>query len=420
MAVRQAGDDVEDRWDDTEAAAFGGPLGQCVYGSRLIGRDPDLVLHGGGNTSIKAPWQDIAGDAVDALYVKGSGWDLATIEPAGFTPLPLTALRRLLALDRLPDAQMAAALAAAQLDASAPAASVETLLHALLPHRAVLHSHADVIVALTNLSDGDVHVRQALGSDVVIAPYVMPGFDLAKAVARLWPLHEAAGPTGMVLSNHGLFTFADTMREAYARHADLITRAERYLDEHAPRVVPAAPRAQTVAPETLADLRQALSQAAGAPMVVTRLTDALSRWFAAHPDVRRLSQQGPLTPDHVIRTKRVPMLGTDVAAYVADYRSYFAANASRSPAMLQMLDPSPRVVIDADLGVLTAGRTAADAGIAADIYRHTMAVIARAEPWVATAPFRPVTCSTSSTGTSSKPSCAGRKPQARWQARWRW
>ena len=368
---------MDDRWDEAAAAGLDGPLGECVYGSRLLGGDPALVLHGGGNTSVKAPWLDVTGEAVEALYVKGSGSDLASVGPAGFAPLSLQRLRRLLALDALSDAAMMAALAAAKLDAAAPAPSVETLLHALLPHAAVLHSHADVIVALTSLADGPQRVAAALGDDVVVVDYVMPGFTLAKAVARLWPQHEAAAPIGMVLAHHGLVTFGATTRVAYARHVEVVSRAERYLAEHAPPVVTAgAPPARPVAAAELAALRRAISDAAGAPLVVTRHTDPLSRWFAAHPDVARLSRQGPLTPDHVIRTKRVPLLGTDVRGYAAAYEAYFRRHAGRGTG-LRMLDPAPRVVVDPRLGVLTAGRSAADAAVAADIYRHTMAVAGR-------------------------------------------
>src|SRR5262245_45947453 len=231
---------MDDRWDDELAGRGGGdPLAACVYCTRLIGADPSLVLHGGGNSSVKAPWEDITGRGVDALHVKGSGWDRAPTGAAGSTPLPPPRLRELVALDHLPDADMMRELAAARLDPAAPNPSVETLLHALLPHPAVQHSHADVIVTLTNLADGDAIVREVYGDDVVVVPYVMPGFDLARAVNELWPARSHERTTGMVLLNHGLFTFGDDSREAYARHVDLITRAERWLAEHAPYAEPA-------------------------------------------------------------------------------------------------------------------------------------------------------------------------------------
>ena len=157
---------MDNRWVDSEAAAFEGPLGECVYGSRLLGGDPFLVLHGGGNTSVKAPFRDITGRTIDALYVKGSGWDLATIEAPGFTPLPVDRLQDLLSLDRLSDPDMMRELSAARLDPVAPQPSVETLLHAFLPYPAVQHSHADLIVTLTNQADGEGRIREVFGGDV--------------------------------------------------------------------------------------------------------------------------------------------------------------------------------------------------------------------------------------------------------------
>ncbi|MGH9246897.1 MAG: bifunctional aldolase/short-chain dehydrogenase [Acidimicrobiales bacterium] len=371
---------MKDAWNDDEADRFDGPLGELVYGSRLIGADPDLVLHGGGNTSIKAPWTDITGHHVEALYVKGSGWDLATIEAPGFTPLPLARLGELLALDTLSDADMMNELAVARLTAAAPQPSVETLLHAVLPHRAVLHSHADAIGAVTNLADGFERVRSVFGDGVVIVPYVMPGFDLAKAVSQLWPEVSHAGTVGMVLMNHGLFTFADTVRDAYRRHAELIARADERLDADAPVEDPSGARPlPDVDPVVLARLRRSISDAAGRPMVMTRHRDALTRQFVGRPDLDRVTQQGPLTPDHVIRTKRVPMLGRDVDGYVDAYRRYFRDHEARGRTALTMLDPAPRVVLDAELGLLTAGTTARDATIASDIYHHTMVGIARGE-----------------------------------------
>ncbi|MFP3915874.1 MAG: SDR family NAD(P)-dependent oxidoreductase, partial [Actinomycetota bacterium] len=368
---------MQNRWED--ARTFSDALEECAYGSRLIGSDPGLVLHGGGNTSVKAPWRDITGEETEALYVKGSGWDLATIEVAGFTPLPLSRLHALIALDTLADPDMMAALSAARLDPSSPQPSVETLLHALIPHRAVQHSHADVIVTLTNLADGPEKVTEALGSDVLIVPYVMPGFDLAKAVAELWPGKAGEDAAGMVLMNHGLFTFAETTREAYARHTELITRAEEWLERHAPLSPPPPSDLGDVPRVELASLRQEISRAAGKPMLVTRHRDDVVARFVSRPDLGSLATRGPLTPDHVIRTKRIPLVGRDVDAYVADYHRYFERHRPRSEADLTMLDPAPRVVLDPELGMLTAGKSPKDSAIAADIYHHTIPVLERSE-----------------------------------------
>jgi rhamnose utilization protein RhaD (predicted bifunctional aldolase and dehydrogenase)/NAD(P)-dependent dehydrogenase (short-subunit alcohol dehydrogenase family) len=373
---------MEDRWDDDQAATHTGPIGECVYCTRLIGSDPALVLHGGGNSSVKTTWTDITGRSVEAIHVKGSGWDMGTIEAAGLTPLRVARLHELLELERLSDTDMMRELDMARLDPSAPSPSVESLLHALLPHPAVQHSHADVIINLTNLADGDSVVRSVFGDDVVVVPYVMPGFDLARAVRTRWPEQSHPGTIGMVLLNHGLFTFGDDSRQAYRRHVELIDRAERWLEREAPTASsgPSGGRPMAaVAPAELARLRHALSDAAGAPMVVRRhVGDAVAR-FVAREDLASVAGRGPLTPDHVIRTKRVPMVGRDVDGYVADYRRYVDEHRSRARGPISDLDPAPRIVLDPELGMLAIGRTAKDAAIAADIYEHTIPVIERAE-----------------------------------------
>lgn len=371
---------MQSRWDDGEAARYDGAIGECVYCTRLIGADPDLVLHGGGNSSVKAPFEDITGARVDALHVKGSGWDMATIEAPGFTPLPLDRLQALLALEKLSDRDMMRELSAARLDPSAPSPSVETLLHAYLPHRAVQHSHADVIVNVTNTPDGADAVRAIYGDQVVVVPYVMPGFDLARLVREEWPEQSHTGTVGMVLLNHGLFTFGDDSAEAYRRHVELISRAEAWLDQHAPHdpagdELPAADVLLT----DLADLRRTLSEVAGTPMIVRRHTDESVRRFVRRDDLTSLATRGPLTPDHVIRTKRVPLVGRDVARYAAAYGEYVREHRHRARGELTELDPAPRIVLDRELGMLTAGATVKDAQIAADIYHHTIPVLERAE-----------------------------------------
>ena len=357
------------------------PLAECVYCTRLIGGDPSLVLHGGGNSSVKAPVEDITGGTVDAIHVKGSGWDMATIEAGGLTPLRLDRVRDLAAVDRLSDPDMMRELGAAKLDPSAPNPSVETLLHALLPHRAVQHSHADVIVNLTNVGNGADVVHDVYGDDVVTIPYVMPGFDLAKTVREMWPAEAHDGTVGMVLLNHGLFTFGDTSAEAYRRHVDLVTRAEVWLDQHAP--VRSEQREPAALPSPLvtdlADLRRTMSEVAGRPLIVTRHAEVTVHRFVARTDLADLATRGPLTPDHVIRTKRTPMVGRDVASYAADYDAYFARNEGRIDGPVQRLDAAPRIVLDPEIGMLAAGPTQKAAQIAADIYHHTIPVLTRAE-----------------------------------------
>ena len=369
-------------WDGLDPGALDltDPVHACCHGSRLLGREPSFVLHGGGNTSVKHRWDDITGRTVEALYVKGSGWDLATIEPAGFAPLRLSRLHELLELESLPDTDMARELAAAKLDPAAPQPSVEALLHAFLPYPAVQHSHADAIVAMTNTNDGEARSREIYGDDVVVIPYVMPGFDLARTVRELWPQQVGDQTVGMVLLNHGLFTFGADTEQALVRHVELIERCEAWLRDQASAPVATPPAAVlAIDRHDIARLRADVSAAAGRPMVVTVHQDPAVASLIGRDDWGDLSQRGPLTPDHVLRTKRLPQVGRDVAAYTAEYRRYFEEHEDRGRVPLTMLDPAPRVVLDEQLGMLTVGRTRAESDIVADIYHHTMDVITTVE-----------------------------------------
>jgi rhamnose utilization protein RhaD (predicted bifunctional aldolase and dehydrogenase)/NAD(P)-dependent dehydrogenase (short-subunit alcohol dehydrogenase family) len=367
-------------WNDAEAARHASELELRVYTSRLLGRDPALVLHGGGNTSVKLRERNAAGENEDILYVKGSGWDLETIEPAGFAPVRMAHLLKLARLEALTDPQMMNELATQVTRAGAPAPSVEAILHAILPHKYVDHTHADALLAITNTPDGERRTREIYGADTVIVPYVMPGFDLACRCARQFAAEANARTIGMVLMNHGVFSFGATAQESYERMIALVARAEDYLARQRAWELP-PPRADgapTALRVELARLRREISAHAGFPVVLATHSDAGFRAFARRSDVARLSQQGPATPDHVIRTKRVPMLGRDVGAYAAAYRAYFDRHAPSAREPKTMLDPAPRVVLDPEFGLGCVGRTARDARIVHDLYAHTIEVILRA------------------------------------------
>jgi rhamnose utilization protein RhaD (predicted bifunctional aldolase and dehydrogenase)/NAD(P)-dependent dehydrogenase (short-subunit alcohol dehydrogenase family) len=366
-------------WDDSAAAVFTGPLGPRVYSSRLLGSDPSLVLHGGGNTSFKCRERGLVGDDEDLLYVKGSGSDLSEIEASGFTPLRLAPLLRLAALESLSDPDMVNELLCARTRADAPTPSVETLLHAALPFPYIDHTHADAVVAVSNSPRGAHRIAEIYGSDVVVVRYVMPGFDLAREAIRRFQ-EGGGGVIGMVLLSHGVFSFGSTARQAYERMIDLVSRAEDYLRSQgawdvSPRDTAASPRPSR---EAIATVRRDLSREAGAPFVVTSRRDPASLAFARRTDLARVAQQGPATPDHIIRTKRVPLLGRDVAGYATNYRAEFEARVAPEPAKV-MLDPAPRIVLDPELGLLAAGRSPKDARIASEIYEHTIGIIERAE-----------------------------------------
>jgi rhamnose utilization protein RhaD (predicted bifunctional aldolase and dehydrogenase)/NAD(P)-dependent dehydrogenase (short-subunit alcohol dehydrogenase family) len=367
-------------WNDDEAGLYQGELGQRVYSSRLLGREPTLVLHGGGNTSVKLNETNLLGEDEALLYVKGSGVDLEHIEASGFAPVRLNPLLKLAKLPALSDPQMVNALRTQLTRADAPTPSVEAILHAILPYRFVDHTHADAVLAVMNSRDGEARIREIYGDSVVIIPYVMPGFDLARTVDERFP--AAAGPktTGMILLQHGVFAFGNTARESYERMIDLVRRAEDYLAKNSAWNISAPALTPGPVPlrRELAALRHEVSKTAGFPLILCAHTDSRSLAFVRREDLARLTQQGPATPDHAIRTKHLPLLGRDVAAYADAYRKYFAAYSTQAKEPKTILDPAPRVLLDPQLGVCTLGRSAKDAAIVYDIYSHTMDIQLRA------------------------------------------
>jgi rhamnose utilization protein RhaD (predicted bifunctional aldolase and dehydrogenase)/NAD(P)-dependent dehydrogenase (short-subunit alcohol dehydrogenase family) len=372
---------MKNLWDPVEAGKCKSDLELRVYSSRLLGRDATLVLHGGGNTSVKIRERNLLGVEEEILYVKGSGWDLETIQAEGFAPVRMEPLLKLAQADALSDPQMVNELATQGTRAGAPAPSVETILHAVLPHKFVDHTHADALLAITNTDGGEARIREIYGDEVVIVPYVMPGFDLAKACAKKFEAEATPSTIGMVLLHHGIFSFGATAEESYGRMIALVDRAEDYLKQRGawelPAIGPMSPMGR-IGP-ILARLRKSISEAASFPVIVSTDSGARSLAFVRAANLREVSQQGPATPDHILRTKRLPLLGRDVQAYAEAYREYFSRNAASAKESKTMLDPAPRVVLDDELGMCCVGRSAKEAAIAHDLYSHTIEVISRAQ-----------------------------------------
>lgn len=370
-------------WNDTEAATFGtDPLGQRVYTSRLLGRNPELVLHGGGNTSVKVAEKDYFGDDVEICYVKGSGWDLATIERAGFSPVRMDALLKMSRLPSMSDEDMVLQQRAAMTNPNAPAASIEAILHAILPFKFVDHSHANAISALTCSKDGEARTRELFGKRVLVLPYVMPGFVLARQVFEVLQGTDLRkeGIEGIVLLKHGLFTFADDAKSSYEKHIELVTLAEEFLARKAGTSPAAAPEAGKPDLMALARLRQIVSKTRGFPQIARLSTSDAALAYSSLPNIADCGARGPLTPDHSIRTKRIPAVlgddhGVSIQKFADDYAAYFNRHASGQT----MLDPAPRFAIWPGQGVVSFGDTLKDARIVADIAESTAATVALAE-----------------------------------------
>ena len=367
-------------WNDQDAAQFKTDLEQRVYTSRLLGRDTSLVLHGGGNTSVKLTEPNLFGEPVDLLYVKGSGWDLASIEAAGFAPVRMEHLLRLSRLPELSDSQMANELRVATVRADAPAPSVEAILHAILPHKFVDHTHSDALASIIDLPSARERLTEIYGDRVVVIPYVMPGFALSRACAEIFPKLVTPNTIGLVLLKHGIFSFGATGKESYDRMIELVDLAERYLQQHDAWQI-AFQKSSSPATQIRSDiafLRNEIAEIAGKSMILSLHDENKMLAFAQRKDLDVIATRGPATPDHVIRTKRIPLLGRNVQQYAQAYRDYFNAMASRSQRPLQILDPAPRIVLDPELGMISVGKSAEEAAVAGELYEHTIDVISRA------------------------------------------
>jgi rhamnose utilization protein RhaD (predicted bifunctional aldolase and dehydrogenase)/NAD(P)-dependent dehydrogenase (short-subunit alcohol dehydrogenase family) len=396
---------MRSRFTDADAAEavarwgprFGEELALRVYTSRLLGQEPSLVLHGGGNTSVKGAAREITGEETRVLYVKGSGWDLATIEPEGFPACRIQALLRCLGLESMSDDDMVRALRSQMLDPGSPTPSVEALLHAYLPGRFVDHTHADAVLAVVDQPDAARRAADVWGERSILLPYVMPGFVLARRVAELGERVRRADV--LVLDKHGIFTWGETARESYERMIDAVTKAEEYVSRARASVPGASPplltddalrRRSAITPV----LRGALARAADGGRFIGRWRDEPEILaLCARPDAAEVSRIGTMTPDHVIRTKPVPLWLSDVPRDAGDarkkieselesygrwYARYFEENRVRYAEGLTRLDRLPRIVLVPGFGAFSLGKTIDDARIAGDIYAHTASVISDA------------------------------------------
>jgi len=371
-----------------------------IYTTRLLGRDPKLVLHGGGNTSLKTRMRDRLGEEVEVLRVKGSGADMATIAPGGFSAVRLLPMRKLRALETIGDIDLVAVERANLIDAAAPNPSVEMMLHAFLPHKFVDHTHANAVLSIIDQPDGEQKCAELFGGRLAFVPYVMPGFGLAKTAIAVF---EKSKPSdGLILSKHGIVTYGEDARQAYERMIDMVSLAEAFIGRSAKRVSFAkasrdiAPVA-AVAPIVRGACSEKDREVEGAwrRLILDFRPIEAFRDFFDHPDFARISQAGVVTPDHTIRTKNWPLVlpppeigkldafaaATREAAqaFVEHYRRYFERNHKRAADSKRELDPLPRVVLVRDLGLFGLGRTKQDAAIAADIAECWMETVLGAE-----------------------------------------
>ncbi|WP_342242304.1 bifunctional aldolase/short-chain dehydrogenase [Ensifer sp. OTU672] len=399
---------MKSRWSETEYASVvdayvrngvNRDLAIRTYTTRLLGSDPELVLHGGGNTSVKTTFTDLDGSEIPVLCVKGSGWDMGTIEPAGLPAVRLQPLQAMVGFKALSDDDMVMLQRRLLLDPTAPNPSVEAILHANLPFKHIDHTHANAIVSLTNQPHGEDIVRE-LFPKAIIVPYVMPGFDLAKACDEAFRADPTAD--GMILLKHGILTWSEDPREAYEKMITAIDMAERRIAKGNPR-----PFVQAKQPAAIASAAEIAPVLRGAVAIDTGVDGCPKRFVLEHratetvlafcnaQNAGDLARRGNATPEHVIHIKRfglalpAPVTGematwaetvrTAVADYIAEYRAYFERNNARVGGNKKMLDPMPRVFYVAGVGLFAAGPSKKAARVGADVAEATINVIRNAE-----------------------------------------
>lgn len=359
------------------------PVSLRVYTSRLLGADSSLVLHGGGNTSVKAVGTNVFGDSQRILYVKGSGWDLRTIETPGFPPTDLDYLLRLGELSELTDSDMMKHLRLALLDPKAPTPSVEAILHALIPHKFVDHTHADSVVAISNSPDGEEVLAELYGEEVLILPYIMPGFVLARQIAAASVGVDWDKLKGIVLLHHGIFTFSDDAKTSYDTMIELVERAESYLESKIPSQSLASGEYSPTDGDMLdlSKLRQLAGAEFGGPVVLQFDASAQAAGFAQLEDCESLATQGPLTPDHTLHTKAFAAIFDDdlpagLAQFSDRYLTYFNEFAESHH---QCLDKMPRYGVWQGKGLIYFAANPSRLNIVKDIISHTIQAIQRSE-----------------------------------------
>ncbi len=373
---------IKSFWSDVEAETCKDDLDLRVYTSRLLGKDATLVLHGGGNTSVK-----IDENGEEILYVKGSGWDLATIERPGFAPVKMSTLLEMAELERLSDTDMVSGQKAAMTNKEAPNPSVEAILHAIIPFKFVDHTHSDAVITITNTPNGKEKIEEIFGEEILIIPYVMPGFILAREIYKMTKGKDWKKYKGMILLNHGVFSFSDSAQESYENMIAIVKKAEEYLDNKGTKIAPAA-LGRTAKESEIKTIEATISKYAQNDVVVKYNASPLAQFYSMQENLESFATKGPLTPDHVIRTKKEPMIFTDdferaLKEYMANYEAYFKRN---SVSHHVMLSPLPKWAIWKGYGILTFGKDGKECNIINDIAEHTMESILKAQKiggWVA-------------------------------------
>ena len=363
---------MENLWNDKEAGNYKTDLELRVYSSNLLGRSDELVLHGGGNTSVKS-----LVDGEEILYVKGSGWDLVSIKEEGFSPVKMSALLEMAKLEELSDTDMVAGQKEAMTDKTAPNPSVEAILHALIPFKVVDHTHADAVVTISNSVNRQEHIAK-LFPNFLIVPYIMPGSVLAHEIYKMTRDFDWEACEGIILHNHGIFTFDDDAKKSYDKMIEAVSLAENFIEENAPVTFS---QMEPMFSCDMEHLRNSIAKAKGHNVVIKVNQTQLALKYASNPYLEEFATRGVLTPEHIIRTKHQPLIidGNNIdealEEYMEGYKEYFEAFATDEI----MLNPAPNYAVVKDFGVVVFGKTEKEVNVLNDVIEHTMMAVLHAD-----------------------------------------
>ena len=362
---------MKNLWNDNKAKAYTTDLDLRVYTSNLLGESDELVLHGGGNTSVKSIVNDEG-----VLYVKGSGWDLVSIKAEGFSPVKMMTLLEMADMELLSDSDMVSGQKKAMIDSTAPNPSVEAILHALIPFKVVDHTHADAIVTISNSKKGDQYIEE-LFPNFLIVPYIMPGFILAQKINEMTQNTDWEKCEGIILHNHGIFTFDNDAKRSYEKMIFAVSKAELFLSEHADIIF----NDRKVTDFDLERLKLLIEKEKGHAVEIHVNQTPLALHYASQENLSHFASRGVLTPEHILRTKRVPLILENknikkaLKQYIKKYKAYFNRFATDEI----MLNPAPNYAVIQNFGVVIFGKNEKESTILNDVVEHTMLAVLRAD-----------------------------------------
>ena len=362
---------MKNLWDAKKADECKTDLEMRVYSSNILGQSDELVLHGGGNTSVKSMI-----DGEEILFVKGSGWDLVSIQKEGFSPVKMSTLLEMAKLESLSDSEMVAGQKGAMIDKTAPNPSVEAILHAIIPFKVVDHTHADAIVTISNSVKGEEYIAN-LFPNFLIVPYIMPGFILAQKIYEMTRDFDWSSCEGIILHNHGIFTFDNNAKESYDKMIEAVSVAEDFLNENAKLTF------DKIEPTgfDIEKLKVLIEAKKGYEISMLINQTPLALHYANRSKLYCRSSRGVLTPEHIIRTKRTPLVLEDkniekaLSIYIDNYKSYFKKYATDEI----MLNPAPNYAVIKGFGVVMFGKTQKESSVLNDVIEHTMMAVLRAD-----------------------------------------